>query len=107
MCSTLACSRPGNLASLVQVCLPSSRTAALLMQFSELNKFGVVARGYLFIKLASFPSHYIVIIITEEGFKYALINSRRDVVDKRSGLAIADLGWLDPETLGLGSIPNE
>lgn len=73
----------------------------------ELAKFGPGAPGYLFINLASFPSHYIVIIVTEDGFKYALINTSREVVEQRSRLIIADLGWLDPEKLGLGPIPNE
>lgn len=74
---------------------------------AEFTKFGAPAPGYLFINLASFPSHYIVIIVSEDGFKYALINTSREVVDKRSRLIIADLGWLDPEKLGLGPIPNE
>lgn len=74
---------------------------------TELQKFGVGGRVHLFINLASFPSHYIVIVVTEDGFKYALINTRPEVVDKRARVVIADLGWLDPEKLGLGPVPNE
>lgn len=74
---------------------------------TELQKFGDSAPGYLFINLTTLPSYYLVIIVTVDGFKYALINTAREFTDKPPKVIIRDLGWLDPEKLGLGPIPNE
>lgn len=73
---------------------------------NELQKLSTGA-FHVFINLESFPSHYIVIVISEEGCKYALIDTRLEVLENRERLVIADLGWLDPEKLGLGPVPND
>lgn len=78
-----------------------------LFIITELQKFGDIAPGYLFINLTTLPSYYLVIIVTVDGFKHALINTARELVDKQTKVVVRDLGWLDPEKLGLGLIPNE
>ncbi|KAF8343097.1 mediator complex subunit MED14-domain-containing protein [Cantharellus anzutake] len=74
---------------------------------NEMLKLSSGAAFHVFIKLTNFPSHYIVIVVSEEGCKYALIDTRLEIVENRERLVIADLGWLDPEKLGLGPVPND
>ncbi|KAG9318990.1 hypothetical protein JVU11DRAFT_1106 [Chiua virens] len=44
------------------------------MYFSKLKKLGPLARGTIYIKLSNFPSHYLVLVITKEDFRYPLIS---------------------------------
>lgn len=74
---------------------------------TELMKLGDSAPGYLFIPLTSFQNYYLVVVITIEGFRYALTRTQKGMGDGDSKDVIADLGWLDPERLGLGPVPNE
>ncbi|KAG9308372.1 hypothetical protein JVU11DRAFT_11950 [Chiua virens] len=39
----------------------------------EIKKLGPLAKGTMYIKLANFPSYYLVLVIIEEDFRYALI----------------------------------
>ena len=50
--------------------VPSQLTSLPL----ELQKFGASARGWLYIQLLNFPSHYLVLVITDDEFRYALIS---------------------------------
>ena len=63
----------------------------------ELAKLGAAVRGTLFIQLGSFPRHYLVLVITDEDFRYALISVS---MITRGGAAfpemiMEDIGWLD------------
>lgn len=71
----------------------------------ELRKFGDAAPGYIFINLPAFPPYYLVVIVTPDGFKYALINTSREPGSNR--VLIEDLGWFDPQNLGLGPASTE
>jgi mediator of RNA polymerase II transcription subunit 14 len=57
-------------------------------------KFGPDARAHLFIQLQAFSDHYLVIVITESGYKYALVE-----LEEPDGtllhLGMRDIGWLD------------
>ncbi|KAG9311954.1 hypothetical protein JVU11DRAFT_7217 [Chiua virens] len=46
----------------------------------EITKLGPLARGTMYIKLAHFPSHYLVLVIIEEDFRYSLISRPPEVV---------------------------
>ena len=70
-------------------------------------KLGDSAPGYLFIPLTSFQHYHLVVVVTIEGFKYALMKTSKGLGDTQSKDIITDLGWLDPERLGLGPVPNE
>lgn len=76
-----------------------------MISLEELQKFGEAAHGYIFINLPAFPPYYLVVIVTSDGFKYALINTSRELGSNR--VLIEDLGWLDPQNLGLGPASTE
>ncbi|PCH43924.1 MED14-domain-containing protein [Wolfiporia cocos MD-104 SS10] len=61
----------------------------------EIRKLGPSTRGLLYIQLAKFPSHYLVIVITEEDFRYALISAEvlEDIPFHK--MVMKDIGWLD------------
>lgn len=62
---------------------------------SERAKLGSPAWSMLYIQLAKYPSHYLVLVITEEDFRYALISVEvvRDSV--LHDMVMKDIGWLD------------
>lgn len=61
----------------------------------ERAKLGSPAWSMLYIQLAKYPSHYLVLVITEEDFRYALISVEvvRDSV--LHDMVMKDIGWLD------------
>ncbi|KAI9567227.1 mediator complex subunit MED14-domain-containing protein [Boletus coccyginus] len=61
----------------------------------ELQKLGPLARGTMYIKLANFPSHYLVLVITEEDFRYALISAKVLPDSMYGNMIMEDIGWLD------------
>ncbi|KAJ1304613.1 hypothetical protein OPQ81_005755 [Rhizoctonia solani] len=55
---------------------PCTRNRGFPPRYQVLNqKFGHGARHFLFTPLAGFPSHDVVIIVADEGFRYALIET--------------------------------
>lgn len=65
----------------------------LFLIIIEMAKFGSSARAFLFIQLHHFRSHYLVLIVAEEDFKYALVSLK-----EASNVAIVyvdDIAWLD------------
>lgn len=60
----------------------------------ELQKLGT-QMGMLYIQLASFPSHYLVLVITAEDFRYALISTKVRPGTAIAELIMGDIGWLD------------
>lgn len=61
----------------------------------ELQKLGPAARGMLYIQLAKFPSHYLVLVITDEDFRYALISVEVLPNTMFHNMVMKDIGWLD------------
>jgi mediator of RNA polymerase II transcription subunit 14 len=52
---------------------------------------------FLYIRLAQYPSNYLVLVVGDEDFRYALIAVRPRIEGDgaQTFLAIDDLGWLD------------
>lgn len=65
----------------------------------ELAKFGPDIRALLYIQLASFRRNYLVILVTELEFRFALV-SLGDIPDNPTySLMIEDIGWLDVQRI--------
>jgi len=62
---------------------------------TELHKLGEAARGTLFIQLAAFPSHYLVIVITDMEYQYALISTSVIPGSMFGNMVMEDIAWLD------------
>jgi mediator of RNA polymerase II transcription subunit 14 len=61
----------------------------------EFQKLGDSTRGTLFIQLAAFPTHYLVIVVMDLEYRYALI-STSIVPDSMFGnMIMEDIAWLD------------
>ncbi|KAI0344782.1 MED14-domain-containing protein [Trametopsis cervina] len=61
----------------------------------ELQKLGPAARSTLYIQLATFPYHYLVLVVTDEEFRYALISVKERIGSMYAELIMEDIGWLD------------
>ncbi|GLB37299.1 putative MED14-domain-containing protein [Lyophyllum shimeji] len=61
----------------------------------ELKKLGPATRGTLYIQLSNFPNHYLVLVITDERFRYALITTRVMTESMFSHMIMEDIAWLD------------
>jgi mediator of RNA polymerase II transcription subunit 14 len=68
---------------------------ALISIYSELKKFGPSARGWLYIQLSNFPSHYLVLVIADDEFRYALISVETPPDTIYGNFIMKDIGWLD------------
>lgn len=62
---------------------------------TEIAKLGPEARHHLFIQLASFPSHYLVIVITDNEYRYALITTHVLSDSIYANMILEDIAWLD------------
>ncbi|KAG6829450.1 hypothetical protein H0H92_004510 [Tricholoma furcatifolium] len=65
----------------------------------EHHKLGPSTRGTLYIQLANFPSHYLVLVITDERFRYALITTRIMTESMYADMIMEDIAWLDFERI--------
>lgn len=65
----------------------------------ELQKFGPSARGWLYIQLSNFPSHYLVLVITDDEFRFALISVEVLSETMYANLIMKDIGWLIVERI--------
>ncbi|KAG6866650.1 hypothetical protein C0991_000760 [Blastosporella zonata] len=61
----------------------------------ELHKLGSSTRGTLYIQLSNFPNHYLVLVITDERFRYALITTRIMTESMYTDMIMEDIAWLD------------
>ncbi|KAI8975875.1 MED14-domain-containing protein [Trametes punicea] len=61
----------------------------------ELAKLGPDARGKLYIQLANFPNHYLVLVITDNDYRYALINVKVQRDTMYNNMIMEDIGWLN------------
>ena len=66
---------------------------------AEFVKFGVTVRGVLYIQLTPFPTHYLVLVVTETDFRYALISVKIVPDSMYQSLVMEDIGWLDVERI--------
>lgn len=60
-----------------------------------MRKLGNEARGTLFIQLANFPKHYLVLVVTDERFQYALITTKTIEDSMYASMVLEDIAWLD------------
>jgi hypothetical protein len=67
--------------------------------YSEMMKLGPDARTSLFIQLANFPNHYLVIVITDERFKYALITTKGIEGILIATMVLEDIAWIDSDRI--------
>ncbi|TDL22587.1 MED14-domain-containing protein [Rickenella mellea] len=70
----------------------------------ELAKCGPDARAHLFIQLANFPRHYLVLVITDQEFRYALISVQILADTPQANMVMEDIGWLDVQRIHGGNI---
>ena len=49
----------------------------------------------MYIQLLSFPSHYLVLVITDDDFRYALIHAAVLMESPLTTLVMEDIGWLN------------
>ncbi|TFK74569.1 MED14-domain-containing protein [Pluteus cervinus] len=61
----------------------------------EFQKLGPAARASLFIQLANFPEHYIVIVITDTELRFALITTKIVTESASARMIMEDIAWLD------------
>ncbi|KAJ7502829.1 mediator complex subunit MED14-domain-containing protein [Mycena galericulata] len=61
----------------------------------EMAKLGSSARGAVYIQLSNFPTHYLVLVINDEEFRYALITTRVLTGTMYGNLVMEDIAWLD------------
>ncbi|KAI0745059.1 MED14-domain-containing protein [Earliella scabrosa] len=61
----------------------------------ELKKLGPDAQGTLYIQLGNFPMHYLVLVITDQDFRYALISVKEVESSLNHDLKMEDIGWLN------------
>jgi mediator of RNA polymerase II transcription subunit 14 len=67
--------------------------------FAEFIKFGVKVRGLLYIQLTPFPSHFLLLVVTDTDFRYALISVKIVPDSMFQSLIMEDIGWLDVERI--------
>ncbi|KIP06411.1 hypothetical protein PHLGIDRAFT_460187 [Phlebiopsis gigantea 11061_1 CR5-6] len=60
----------------------------------DLQKFGH-QMGLLYVQLANFPTHYLVLVITDQDFRYALVSANVLPEAMYPELIMEDIGWLD------------
>jgi mediator of RNA polymerase II transcription subunit 14 len=56
-------------------------------------------RSLLYIQLMPFPTHYLVLVVTDTDFRYALISVRIIPEGIYQSLVMEDIGWLDVERI--------
>ncbi|KAF8590904.1 MED14-domain-containing protein [Ramaria rubella] len=69
------------------------------MSREELAKFGPSARAHLFVQLHNFPTHYLVLVVTDEDFKHALVSVKSVVENAHTSMVMDDIGWLDVDRI--------
>ncbi|KAJ7128933.1 mediator complex subunit MED14-domain-containing protein [Mycena crocata] len=70
----------------------------------EMSKLGSSARGAVYIQLSNFPNHYLVLVINDEQFRYALITTRVLSGTMYGNLVMEDIAWLDFDRIHGGDL---
>lgn len=65
---------------------------------TELQKLGSHI-GLLYIQLANFPTHYLVLVITDQDFRYALISAKVLPETMYTEMIMGDIGWLNVDRI--------
>ena len=65
------------------------------MLHAELKKLGLDVQGMLYVQLSNFPSHYLVLVIADQDFRYALINTSEVENSMTHNLTMDSIDWLD------------
>lgn len=63
--------------------------------YSEIKKFGQDAQGQIYIQLGNFSTHYLVLVIADQDFRYALISVKEVEQSMNHDLVMEDIGWLN------------
>lgn len=71
-----------------------------------MRKLGTDFRGTLFIQLSSFPDHYLVLVVMDLRFQYALITTKPQPEAPFGGLVLEDIAWLDFDRIHETSITS-
>jgi mediator of RNA polymerase II transcription subunit 14 len=71
------------------------RKMVYLMHITEKAKLGASARAFLYIQLENFPAHYLVIVVTDQEFRYALITVSALRETTFQNMVMDDIAWLD------------
>ncbi|KAG7090906.1 hypothetical protein E1B28_009983 [Marasmius oreades] len=61
----------------------------------ELQKLGPATQGTLYVQLQNYPSHYLVIVVTFDEFRYALITTSVLPDSMCANMVMEDIAWLD------------
>lgn len=69
-----------------------------------MTKLGPTARGAVYIQLSNFPNHYLVLVINDKEFRYALITTRVLPGTMYGNLVMEDIAWLDFDRIHGGDI---
>ncbi|KAK7057435.1 mediator of RNA polymerase II transcription subunit 14 [Favolaschia claudopus] len=70
----------------------------------EMTKLGPTARGAVYIQLSNFPNHYLVLVIDDKEFRFALITTRILPGTMYGNLVMEDIAWLDFDRIHGGDI---
>ncbi|KAJ7287402.1 mediator complex subunit MED14-domain-containing protein [Mycena rebaudengoi] len=70
----------------------------------QMAKLGSSARGAVYIQLSNFPTHYLVLVIDDEEFRYALINTSVLSGTMYGNIIMEDVAWLDFDRIHGGDI---
>ncbi|KAJ7874735.1 mediator complex subunit MED14-domain-containing protein [Mycena olivaceomarginata] len=70
----------------------------------ETSKLGSTARGAVYIQLSNFPNHYLVLVIDDMVFRYALITASVLPGTMYGNLVMEDIAWLDFNRIHGGDI---
>lgn len=62
---------------------------------AEIKKFGPDAQGQIYIQLGNFSTHYLVLVIADQDFRYALISVKEVEQSMNHDLVMEDIGWLN------------
>ncbi|EJU03986.1 MED14-domain-containing protein [Dacryopinax primogenitus] len=70
-------------------------TRTRLVRPQDMPAFGSSARLCLYISLASFPSHYLVLVLADQGLQYAMLKVALVNEDVAPDFRILECAWLD------------
>jgi mediator of RNA polymerase II transcription subunit 14 len=70
----------------------------------EQAKLGPEVRATVYIQLANFKEHYLVIVVTENDFRYALISVQVDPESMFQHLIMIDIAWIDSGRVHSGDL---
>jgi hypothetical protein len=73
----------------------------------ELARFGSNIRGHLFIQLHTLHTHYLTIVVTDRGYRFALIALSTSSEGPNSYSVMEDFGWIDSSKLSFAHRSNE